>query len=161
MTPFLIILARWLHLVAAAIAIGGVFFMRIILPLALQGVDPAAQREVFLRARKIFKRAIHTAILLLLLSGIYNSVRLFPEYKTHPSVLHALWGMHILVGLIVFGISLWLLAGESPPAAHKTFAAVNLVLLLILVALGSSLKTAREAYNRPGGAGPATQAAVR
>ncbi len=148
MDAALTVLFRWLHITFAAIAIGGVFFMRIVLPAGLAALDPAQREEVFLRCRRVFKMAIHTSILLLLVSGIYNSIRLFPQYKAYPPLLHV-WGMHILVGLVIFGISIWMLMGRQAPAGHKTWSLVTLVLLLILVALGSSLKTARERHNPP------------
>jgi uncharacterized membrane protein len=138
------ILFRWLHVVAAALAIGGVFFVRVILPVGLRTLDETSRTQVMLACRRVFKMVIHTCILLLLVSGIYNSIRLFPQYRVNPPLLHGLWGGHILLGLCVFGISLWLLSGKQPPASAPGFMTLNLVLLLILVAVASSLKTARE-----------------
>lgn len=154
MNPILIILARWLHVVAAAVAIGGVFFMRIVLPRALEAADLTTRQQVFARARHVFKYAIHTSILLLLLSGAFNSWRMWEQYSVKPGAMHALWGMHLVVALVVFGLSLWLLAGDAPPPSHRTVSAVNLMLLLIVVALSSTLKTVRETHNPPARAGP-------
>ena len=104
---------RYLHVIAAALAVGSLFFMRVILPRAIDHLDPATRDDVFSRARQVFKRLIHTCILLLLLSGVLNSIRLFPQYNAAKGVLHALWGMHLLLGLIVIAISIWLLAGNG------------------------------------------------
>jgi hypothetical protein len=65
---------------------------------------------------------------------------MFKQYEG----LHALWGTHILLGLIVFGISLWLLMGKQPPKSHDRWAMVNLLLLFLLVAVASTLKNVRE-----------------
>src|SRR5690349_11682981 len=110
----IVILFRWMHVIAAALAIGGVFFMRVVLPAGLKELAPDVRQQVFLRCRRVFKMVIHSCILLLLLSGIYNSVRLFGQYRADPPLLHGLWGGHILLALVVFGISLWLLAGKEP-----------------------------------------------
>jgi heme A synthase len=62
---------------------------------------------------------------------------------------HGLFGVHLLLALIVFGIALWLLAGKEPPANHKKWMAVNLVLMLLAVAAASTLKYVREHAGTP------------
>ena len=145
MDAVLTVLFRWLHVIFAAVVIGGVVFMRIILPAGTRHLDAATRDDVFLRCRRIFKMVIHTAILFLLISGVYNTIRLWDQYRG----LHGLWGTHVLLGLVIFGISLWLLMGKQAPGGHQTWALVNLVLLLVLVAVASTLKTVRERRNVP------------
>jgi hypothetical protein len=150
-------IVRWLHIIPAALAIGGIFFMAVILPAATFGVDAEARATVLARARRIFKMVIHTSILLLLLTGIFNSIRLFPQYKANPGLTHALWGMHMLLALVAIGISIWLLKGPQPPAGHRTVALLNFILLLLLVLSASTLKTVRESHLKPGHPNPTTQ----
>ena len=133
----LIILSRWLHIIAAVLAFGGTFFMRVILPLGLAQADAASREAVFLRCRRMFKMVIHTCILLFLLSGGFNSWRAWKEYD---SLGHALWGPHVLFGVIVMVIALLLLAPKEPPRWHRTGAMINLIILFITVLLASSLK---------------------
>jgi predicted ABC-type exoprotein transport system permease subunit len=98
----------------------------------------------------IFSRWVHVIsaclaiILLLLLSGIYNTYLAWDKYNLDKAVLHALWGTHILLAALVFTISLYVLAGPQPPKAHRRLMAINFVLLLCAVAAASSLKWARE-----------------
>jgi uncharacterized membrane protein len=139
---------RYLHVIAAALAIGGVFFMRVILPAGTAGLDEAGREQVFLGARRKFKIVVHTCVLLLLASGIFNSIKLFPQYNAKPGLLHGLWGMHILIGVLVMAISLWLLAGQKPPASHRKWGMVNVMLMLLLVLLASSVKQVREKFNQ-------------
>jgi uncharacterized membrane protein len=150
------ILFRWMHIATAALAIGGLFFMRIILPAGLSVLDEAKREEVFLRCRRVFKMLIHTCILLLIVSGTYNSIRNFPQYKLDPPLLHGLWGLHILLALVIFGISLWMLMGKKAPAGHSRWGMVNVILLLLIVAVGSTLKWARETTNAAKASPPAT-----
>ena len=146
MDAVLTVLFRWLHVTFAAVAIGGIFFMRIVLPAGIRHLDAATRDDVFLRCRRVFKMVIHTAILFLLISGIYNTMRL---WNTQYQGLHSLWGTHFILGIVVIGISLWLLKGKQAPDGHQTWALVNLVLLLVLVAVASTLKTVRERRNAP------------
>jgi len=66
-----VILSRWLHVISACLAIGGVFFIRFIVPRGLMLLDETPRRQVFLVMRRNFKIVIHTVILLLLITGIY------------------------------------------------------------------------------------------
>jgi uncharacterized membrane protein len=146
--PVLVILSRYLHVLSAILAIGGLFFMRVILPLGLAEADAASRDAVFLRCRRVFKMLIHTAVLLLLLTGAFNTWAAWGAYKYNPRLMHGLWGPHMLLGLIAMILALVLLAPPTPPRWHKTGAAVNLFLLLTAVFLASSLKYVRDSEVR-------------
>src|SRR5436190_18943996 len=83
MNAVLIVILRWLHVIPAAIAIGGLVFMRFVLPAATRSLEEEQSREVFLRARRIFKIMLHASILLLIISGVIKSIRLYPQYVQH------------------------------------------------------------------------------
>lgn len=158
MAPFLVIFVRWIHLSAACLVLGGVFFIRFIFPAANRGVEAGAAQAGFLRVRRAFKMVVHSCILLLLISGTYNAVRYWPAYTRMGAGLgHSLFGLHLLLALLVFGIALWLLAGREPPASHRTWAVVNVVLLLLTIAAASTVKYFRE--QAAGANGPAAAAA--
>jgi uncharacterized membrane protein len=151
----LVILSRWLHLVAACAALGGTIVMRLVLPVGLGVIsDPELRKAVFLRCRRVFKMVIHTAILIFLVTGSYNAWLNWGGYHRAVPMSHAVFGLHVLLALIVFGIALWVLTGKEPPKAHASAMLVNFVLLLLVVAAGSSLKYVRE---HPPAARPATQ----
>ena len=140
----LIVLSRWLHVVAAVLAIGGLFFMRVILPLGLAQADAASRDAVFLRCRRAYKMTVHPCILILLLTGAFNTWRAWPDYLLDTKRMHAFWGPHVLLGLVAIVLSLVLLAPKQPPRWHKTGAAINLGLLLLVVALASTVKYVRD-----------------
>jgi uncharacterized membrane protein len=136
---------RWLHVATACVVIGSLFFMRFLLPFGLKAIDSEELRQaVFLRCRRVFKMMIHTAILLLIVSGVYNTVQNWKIYSTNPPKMHSLWGNHLLLALIAFGIALYMTAGKTPPRRHRALAAANLIILLLVVAAASTLKWARE-----------------
>ncbi len=141
------ILMRYLHVVAACLAVGGAFFLRFILPAGTRDLDAEKKESVLLRSRRAFKMVVHSAILAFLVSGIYNAIKLFPEYRANPPLLHGLWGTHLLLGLVVFAISIMLLKGAQPPRNHRTLMKVNVALMLLTILAASTLKWAREREN--------------
>ena len=144
MDAVLIVILRWLHIIPAAIAIGGAIFIRFVLPAASRSLSDEQQREVFLRARRIFKIMLHASILLLIISGVINSIRYYDFYKATKPLGIALWHTHMFLAVIVFVISFWSLAGKEPPASHRAAMTVNVILLLLLVAVSSSLSYVRQ-----------------
>ncbi len=147
MEPIIIILFRWIHIATACIAVGGVFFLRIVFPIALRSLDAESARTMLLRTRRVFKMVMHTCILLLLVSGTYNAIHNWHIYSDMgPGVGHSLFGTHLLLALIVFGISLWLLIGPEPRANHLRWMAINLALMFLTIAAASVLKSARESH---------------
>ena len=139
-----VIFSRWLHVVSACLAIGGVFFIRFIVPRALMVLDETPRRQILLAVRRYFKMVVHTVILLLIVTGIYNTWLAWDKYQLDKAVLHALWGTHILLAGFAFTILLYVLAGPEPPRSHRKLMAVNFAILLLAVAAASSLKWARE-----------------
>ena len=115
MNALLIVILRWLHIIPAAIAIGGLIFMRFVLPAATRSLNEEQSREVFLRGRRVFKIMLHASILFLIISGVINSIRYYPQYVQHRPLAMALWHTHMFLAVIVFVISFWSLAGKVPP----------------------------------------------
>jgi uncharacterized membrane protein len=140
----LLIASRWLHVVTACLALGGLFFIRFIFPAGISILEPELRTTILLRTRRIFKMLIHSAILLFLITGIYNTTLSWGVYKLDPPLLHMLWGMHILFAAIAFSIALYVLAGPTPPRSHRMLMAVNFCVLLLAVLAASSLKWAKE-----------------
>jgi uncharacterized membrane protein len=138
------ILSRWLHVVSACLAVGGVFFIRFIVPRGLILLDEPPRRQILLALRRNFKRVVHAVILLLLITGIYNTCLAWDKYQLDKAVLHALWGTHILLAGLAITISLYVLAGQEPPRSHRKLMVLNFSILLLTVAAASSLKWARE-----------------
>ena len=139
------ILFRWIHVTAAVLAVGGAFFIRFLLPRGLQLIDdPSRREELLLRCRRAFKMLVHPAILGLLVSGVYNTIRAWPKYKLDFSRTHVFWGPHLILGLIVMGISLWLLAGKTLRKNHRRWMASNVSLMLLTILMASAVKWARD-----------------
>jgi uncharacterized membrane protein len=141
---FPIILSRWLHIISACLVIGGVFFMRFIFARGLGDLEPEASQRLLLRTRRVFKMVVHTAILLLLVTGIYNSYLAWDNYRLNEALLHSLWGTHLLLAALGLGVLVYVLAGAEPRRSHRALMAVAFLILLMVVAAASTLKWARE-----------------
>src|SRR3954462_7743363 len=102
----LVILSRYLHVVAAILAIGGTFFMRVILPMGLAQVDAASREAALLRSRRADNMKIHPCILLFLVTGGFNLYMNLDDYKLNRPLSHSLLGSHVLLGLTAIAISL-------------------------------------------------------
>jgi uncharacterized membrane protein len=142
--PFFVILSRWLHVISACLVIGGVLFIRFVLPGGLKLLPDTQHQQVLLTVRRRFKRVVHAAIFLLLVTGIYNTSLAWDKYELDKAVLHALWGTHVLLAACAFTISLYVLAGPRPPRSHRKLMALNFAILLLVVGAASTLKWARE-----------------
>lgn len=140
----LVVLFRWLHITAACLAVGGLFFMRIVVPVGLKGLPPEQRHETFLKLRRVFKMLIHTCILLLLVSGIYNSWSNWAIYNQVAETAQPLWGTHVLLALFIFAIALYVLAGKEPPRGHAQWAGINLLLMVATIAVAGALKYVRD-----------------
>ncbi len=119
--------------------------MRFILRGNCAALDPETSHQLLLRTRRAFKMVIHTAILLLIVTGIYNTYLAWDKYALDEAVLHSLWGTHVLLAALAFAISLYVFAGAEPPRSHRTLMAVNFVILLLVVAAASTLEVGPRA----------------
>jgi uncharacterized membrane protein len=145
MIIFLVILFRWLHIISACLVLGGAMVMRFVLPVGLRKLDADAAEDVLLACRRVFKMMVHTAILLLLVSGVFNTMRNWSTYGTAP-LAQSLWGTHVLLAAIAITIAIYVLMGKKPPAKHQLLLAINVGVLLATILLASSLKWWRDSH---------------
>ena len=141
----LVVFFRWLHVITACVVIGCAFFMAVLLPAGLRGLEPEQREAAFLRSRRALKMVVHTGILLFIISGIYNYLGNRDLYKQWPQVAHSLFGIHVLGAIIAWAIMIAFLAGREPFKGFSTWTKINLVVLALTVAAASTLKSAREA----------------
>jgi len=134
---------RWLHVSTAAVAVGCVFFMRVLVPAALSQLEPEAKQQTLLRLRRRLKMVIHPCILLFLISGIYNVITAWPGYQARPGFTHLIITHMVLAG-IIFTIAIIALAGHKIPSWAPKAMIINIVLLLLAIAMTSTIKWMRD-----------------
>jgi len=112
---FLPLLSRWLHILAAMAVVGGPMFMCFAL-LPADPVLPGNQRQALHdRIRRRWSKVVMTAILFLLVTGIYNFILFFQATKTwgptwehgsaNYSLYNILFGIKFVLALAVFFIA--------------------------------------------------------
>lgn len=141
---FVDLLARWAHVGAAIVLMGGTIFTRYVLMPAAKDL-PADQHDALrARIRATWSRVVSIGILLLLLSGFYNFfTKSIPQHKG-DGLYHALMGTKILIGFVVFFLAS-VLTGRSPkfeswrqqPAKWLT---ILILLSAVTAGIGSFLK---------------------
>ena len=108
-------LMLWFHLLAAVLAIGGVYFLRLILmPIVKQdGCEHAPALSAKVRAK--FRKLIWHSIGLLVISGGVLLAMRWPDIFNHRLGQH-LFELKILLALALFGIALTLTIPADPSA---------------------------------------------
>ncbi len=132
MNLILDIVFRWIHIGSAIVLLGGTICLRLVVGPVLK--DQSHELREAVRGR--WKRFVHLAIAGLLLSGIYNYLRAFPQHKG-DGLWHAMVDTKIILALGVFFIAS-VLAGRSKGtqtfrdnAAKWTTIAILLGLLIV------------------------------
>ena len=149
------LVARFLHIVASIILLGGLFYMRVVLAprgrVAGGGVagDAAASDAItsdpwFAGHRGKWAMWVGIASLLLIVTGLYNYLNIAKSYERMAASDHILAGIKMLLGLALLFLAA-LLAGRSGTAERfrqrmKVWLNVCLLIGLAVVALGSALR---------------------
>ncbi len=140
---WLAVLMRWAHVAAAVVGVGSTILFRFVV---LPAISKLSEPEAALAAiRPGFKRVIHSAIGLLLLTGFYNYMVLaIPRVAAAGEKMkayHPVMGVKIILSLVLFGVAMALLS--QAPAFHKrrnTWLTVNSVLGLVILLLAAFLR---------------------
>ncbi len=130
----LFIVNRWIHIFSVIVAVGGTFFLRVVLhPTAKANIPPEVGSQFSPALIRRWARVVHTCILLIILSGTYNSIIQFPLHKGQP-LYHAIWGVKVLLALGLFFIAI-AVTGRSP--AFEGMRKKRPMWMGIIVALGA------------------------
>ena len=143
--------SRWIHVLSACALLGSTLYFVAIVPAGAHLPDEPSRQTILLKLRRRLKLIAHPSILLLLVSGGYNAWHNWPGYKRNIPVTHALFGTHLLLGLLIFTILLFALAGREPARPKRGWLRTSVIILFLTVAVASALKQARE-YVRPSAA---------
>lgn len=141
------VLMRWLHVASAVVGVGGTVMLRFVLLPVLSQLPNGD--EILTAVRKPFKRLMHSAIGILLLTGFYNymavampAVRAAKEAgKEAMTAYNPVMGVKILLSLVLVGIAFALLA--PVPSFHekrKMWLSVNVVLGFGIILLAGYLR---------------------
>lgn len=141
---WLVIASRWLHIASVLTVVGGSIFICLVLyPAIRTALDDTVRESLRAQVLRRWARVVHVAITLIIISGIYNTVVVFPQHPGQP-LYHALYGVKVILALVVFFIATAVL-GRSPAFASlrrrgRLWITLNVVLALIVVLISNVLK---------------------
>ncbi len=150
MNDVLAALARWIHIGAVIVAVGGVAFMRLaLLPAVRRTLDDAKRRELHEAIRSRWAPVVHACLALILLTGAANFYLVVMPSGVAPMPYHALFGIKVLLAFGVFFVASALL-GRSPGLekirqARARWLTILLVLAALIVLLSVVLEHVRTA----------------
>ena len=152
---WIMLVSRILHILAATILVGGIFYLRFVVVPAAKAPLPDRERAgegssvsvdaLFGGRRAAWAMWVGIATLLLLATGLWNYIQIMNTHERLPPSYHQIAGIKIIVGLAVFLLAA-LLAGRSPAAETlrqrmRFWLNVCLLLGIVTVVLGSVLRT--------------------
>jgi len=139
-----------LHVIAAAVWVGGMFFVLVVFRPAMQALDPEPRLQAMAITLRKFFPWVWMAILILLGTGYYLVESVFGGFgsvSTHIHIMHGLaWIMVILFAVMYFGPNKKLRAAaassDAPTAVAslgkiRTIVMINFVLGLVVIAVAS------------------------
>jgi len=146
MNDLLLAIPRVLHVGSAILLVGGAAFIRFVLmPAANATLSEADHTRLRARIMETWKKIVLGGIALILLSGLFNYIRIIME-QTHKGdkLYHALLGTKLLLALAVFFISSALVgksAGlEKIRQNAKKWLLINLLLASVIIGISGYLR---------------------
>jgi uncharacterized membrane protein len=137
------IVSRFLHILFAAWTVGSLIYTWYVLSPAVQALPSAERSQLLGRISERLKPLSLSAIVLLLVTGLYNFFVILQKGVVGP--YHAFFGVKFLLALHVFGI---LFVLSKPPsgdpardAKRSRLALGAIITSLIILAIGAYLRT--------------------
>jgi len=141
------ILFRWLHILPAAIVVGGTLFMRFVLLPASGAISDDQHERLAQALRSKWSTLLNACMAMLIVSGLYNVVTTVKRYDL-PAYYHPLFGVKFLLALVIFYIAV-MLSGRSAAARRmqknaRFWLSVNSALVVLIVLIGGVLRMAER-----------------
>lgn len=129
---YIMLVSRWLHIVAVVTAVGGAIFQRYALwPTVSTELSDEHKAKLLNAIRARWARLTHISIAILVITGGLNFYLLVLQPRVEPLPYHALFGFKLILAMIVFFLAT-ALTGRSP--AFETMRRNPSKWLLILIA---------------------------
>jgi len=167
------ILNRYVHIVCTTVIVGGTLFYEVIVPVAIDDLKKEQQLSVLGRARWSFRVIVWTCAILLVISGMLSSARLWSEYTgaeglkyrvpiNAPEPLRRMgsdlrrpgwwWAAHVSTGLVALCVAASLMTVRRPPSNPLYWMRLSLTILLVVIFLATAarhMRLSRSEAERP------------
>ena len=140
---WLMLTSRILHILAAIVLVGGLFYLWAVVSPAVAGAPSTDQ--LFGGRRGAWAMWVGIASLLLLVTGLWNYMQIIQTNEKMASSYHMIAGMKMLAGIALFFLAAILsgrsAAAESLRSKMRLWISICLILGVITVVLGSVLRS--------------------
>ncbi|MCP4191050.1 MAG: hypothetical protein GY768_10525 [Planctomycetaceae bacterium] len=129
---------RWVHILAAAVLVGGIFYQRFSLLPSLSSIPGDAKKHLEEACRSHWARIVMLTSGLLLVTGMVNAIRILLKDEFTGDMYPLLLMVKIMGALAIFWISA-VLSGQSTMAIkfrEKTVFWLNVNVLLAILIIG-------------------------
>ena len=137
------IFSRWLHILAAAVAVGGLIYARLIVSPSLGILDADQRARILSQLSARFRPIVVAVIVILVATGSYNLLSILQEGVV--TAYHMAFGIKFLLALHIFGMLFLVSAppsGDAARDAKRSRLMTGAVISgLIVLALGAYLRT--------------------
>jgi len=142
-SDFLVVAARYIHIVSAIFAVGGMAFMIICVSPAMRLVDDSFRESILRMVSKRFTIVQNVAVIALLLTGVYNWVLNNETYSAIKPWGQMLIGTKTLLALVLFGIVWARTFGLIKEGNPKRWLMINIHIAAVVILLASILRHLR------------------
>lgn len=136
--------ARWIHFVSIAVAIGGAFALRYYVLPAVGELEDLTQARFHERVRKGAFKVVVAAVVLIFLSGLVNLMRALSVGATPPPAYHMIFGIKFLMAMVIFVAAIGLVAPSQSPnmfqRKRRMWLTMNVHLGIVIIAMSVALK---------------------
>ena len=142
------IIFRWIHLLTAAVLVGGIFYQRFSLLPSLSSISGDAQKHLEEACRSRWARIVMLTSGLLLVSGLVNAVRILLKDEFTGDMYPLLLMVKMMGALAIFWISA-VLSGRSAMAIkfrERTafWLNVNVLLAILVIVVAGGMKMTKR-----------------
>ncbi|MCE9592008.1 MAG: hypothetical protein K8S99_15985 [Planctomycetes bacterium] len=136
------VVMRYIHIVSAVVAVGGMACILICLTPAVRVLDESFRDALLKLVHHRFQRVVWVCIAGLTLSGVWRFIQLQQQHA-YGKLGHALIGTKILLALILFAIVFLRSVNLIQPKKPRTILMINIHLAAIIILLGAILQYLR------------------
>lgn len=144
---FVDVLMRYVHIVSAVVAVGGMACILICLSPAIRVFDESFRDSLMKLVHHRFIRVVWVCIAGLTISGIWKYIQVRHEYDAivvgGMKLAHMLIGVKMLLAVILFAIVFLRSVDLIQPRNPRTLLMINIHLAAIIILLGSVLQYLR------------------
>jgi len=139
------LIVRWLHIVSAVFAVGGVlFYYFIFMAVSAKALSEEVATTLRSALMKRWKPFLHPTIIIFLATGFYTYLKVTKDLHDEQPLYHALFGVKFLLAIVVFALFIILTSTMKWSVNirdKKGMWLLLVVLALAVVLLGGVMRT--------------------